>query len=382
LDAEDALAGVVGSKRPFMLEPGMKWVDTQWSPRELEWLNARKLNRLEVAAAYHIPAKMLLASDDGDDPDSETLKVFYTSSLPPRLSRVEAEIEAQLLPEFDLLSSVRRRHYVEFNLDAKLRGSFEEQAAIMATTAGGPIITVNEARARLNLPAVEGGDLIFVPLNSVRAGGPQGSPQAPVATPAEGVEPAGTTPGEGTDVSDRVQRASVEDVLAGNFLAIDNKNVGDSTDIKRMVKAADDKRAYIQFLKTTRQRYENQARELYAKHVARVKNVLDAGNELKRDRWDRELADDLFAFTYQVVDVFGSDAAKRIGGTWDAERTVNYLRINAMETAKMLNDSIEKAHANGNDPGDDVYLDSVAQTRATWSMNWAVMEAAHQNEED
>ena len=66
--------------------------------------------------------------------------------------------------------------YAEFNLATKLDGSFEEQAAVLSGMVGRPVMTADEARARLNLPALGGdaGELV-TPLN-VLAGG-QASPR-------------------------------------------------------------------------------------------------------------------------------------------------------------------------------------------------------------
>src|SRR5690625_5821080 len=65
-------------------------------------------------------------------------------------------------------------YYAEFNIGQKLNGSFEEQAAVMQTLVGAPIMTRNEGRGRFNLPAVEGGDELIVPLNVIEGG--QASP--------------------------------------------------------------------------------------------------------------------------------------------------------------------------------------------------------------
>lgn len=361
LDIEDALAGSANSGRPLMLEPGMKWKDFVWSPREAEYIDGRKLNRTEVAAAYHMPPAMVAASQDDSEPDAETLHFFYTSTLPPYLSRVEAEIKAQLLPEFDLLPSIRKRRYFEFNLDAKLRGSFEQQAAIMATTAGGPVVTVNEARARLNLPPIDSGDEIFVPLNSVRAGGPQASPQNPVETPTDDIEPAGTTPGGGT--------ASIESVmLKFEERMADRKNRAE----------------HEAFMREQRARYAERGANTFQKFFARQRNGV-AGGRFNKSRWDRELTDDLFGLAYQTVEIFGEDAAKRMGGRWDQVRTANFLRANCENAAKAINASTAE-RLEADDPDlDTIFSDARAAKlgadRTTFAMNWAIMEAAHQNGE-
>jgi hypothetical protein len=80
---------------------------------------------------------------------------------------LEQEIAAQILPD---LGDDTEGVYAEFNIQAKMRGSFEEQAAAASTATGGPWMTRNEIRARNNLPALEGGDDLITPMN-VTAGG-------------------------------------------------------------------------------------------------------------------------------------------------------------------------------------------------------------------
>ena len=83
------------------------------------------------------------------------------------------------------------RYYVEFNLEEKLRGNFEEQAAMQTAAAGGPWMTINEVRAMRNLPAIEGGDDLIRPLNVTTATADQSEPQdpPPALNPAPGGDP-------------------------------------------------------------------------------------------------------------------------------------------------------------------------------------------------
>ena len=64
---------------------------------------------------------------------------------------------------------------LEFNVQEKLRLAFDDQARIFQTATGGPIMTRDEARERLNLPKKGGdADVLIVPMN-VSVGG-QASP--------------------------------------------------------------------------------------------------------------------------------------------------------------------------------------------------------------
>ena len=93
-------------------------------------------------------------------------------TLGPDLVDIEEELNLQLLPEFPDAGNF----YFEFNIAEKLKGSFEEQAASLQTMTGGPVLTVNEGRARLNLPRMDDPDCdrLIRPLN-VAIGG-QASP--------------------------------------------------------------------------------------------------------------------------------------------------------------------------------------------------------------
>lgn len=389
-DVEDALAGPQNTATPLVLQPGMRWKDVEWSPKEMEYLNARKLNRVEVAAAYHYPANKVLAGTG--DPTSETLAYFYQSTLPPYLSSVEAEIEAQLLPKFELLRSTRKMFYVEFNLDSKLRGSFEQQASIMATTAGGPVVLVNEARARLNLPPIEGGDKIFVPMNSMQGGGPQVSPQNPIDTPAQGLNPVGTTPtplpgGGGApalpsgaasinapqQIKELLSPAATDDTIETILAKHDQKIAG-------AVVAA----TILSFLREARARFEERHAKVFENHFKRQRN--SGKREYDSDRWNRELSDDLFGVLLQTVELVGSRVATHLEGDWSTERTNEYLRESAEANAQAINEATAEMAAEVEADLDAIFSEDrareLAVSRTTNAMNWATGEAVYQNELD
>ena len=81
--------------------------------------------------------------------------------------------------------------YVEFNMAEKMRGSFEEQAAAASTATGRPWMTVNEQRARFNLPQLPGGDELITPLNVTEGGLASPRDTAPGPEDAEAVPKGG-----------------------------------------------------------------------------------------------------------------------------------------------------------------------------------------------
>ena len=154
-----------------ILEDGMEYEQLAIDPAKAQYIEARKLTREEVAAAYHIPLPMVGILDNATFSNiKEQHQHLYQDTLGPWLQMIQEEIGLQLIPDLPDSSDV----YVEFNLQEKLRGSFEEQAAQLQTGVGAPWLLRNEARARMNLRAIDGGNDLITPMN-VLVGG-QASP--------------------------------------------------------------------------------------------------------------------------------------------------------------------------------------------------------------
>ncbi|WP_037840149.1 phage portal protein [Streptomyces sp. NRRL S-1813] len=151
-----------------ILEDGMEYVPVGLNPQQAQYIEARKLTREECAAAYFIPPPLIGILDHATYSNiKEQHAHLYQDTLGPWLVMLEQEFGAQILPD---LPGDSTGVYCEFNIQAKMRGSFEEQAAAASTATGGPWMTRNEIRARNNLPAVAGGDELIVPMNVTEGG--------------------------------------------------------------------------------------------------------------------------------------------------------------------------------------------------------------------
>lgn len=164
------LSATEGGGTP-VLEDGMTFVAASQNSVDLQYIEARKLTREEVAAAYFIPPPMVGILDHATFSNiTEQHKMLYQDTLGPWLAEIQQDLQLQLLPEFAGPQNV----YVEFNMAEKLRGSFEEQAKQLQSSVGAPFMTRNEARGRANLPSLDGGDDLVTPLNVLIGG--QASP--------------------------------------------------------------------------------------------------------------------------------------------------------------------------------------------------------------
>ncbi|MBU0847634.1 phage portal protein, partial [Patescibacteria group bacterium] len=171
-----------------VLEEGMTWKQASFSAAEAEYMAGRKLTREECARAYHIPLPMVGILDNATFSNiREQHKNLYQDCLGPWLAMIEQEIELQLLPDLGDTKGV----YVEFNIQEKMQGSFEEQTQALQSATGTPWMTINETRALRNLPSIgPEGDRLVTPLNVLVGGLASPRDTAPkalrkVTTPAD-----------------------------------------------------------------------------------------------------------------------------------------------------------------------------------------------------
>jgi HK97 family phage portal protein len=148
--------GPAGAGGIPVLEDGMTFKETSWSPVETESNAVRQTNTEEITRSYQVPLPMAGILEHGTSYASvrEMHKQLYQDTLGPLNAQIEGALNLQLLPEEDLFET----HYLEFNVNDKMQGSFEEQSAAMSRAVGRPWLTVNEVRAMQNRPGIPGGD--------------------------------------------------------------------------------------------------------------------------------------------------------------------------------------------------------------------------------
>src|SRR5690606_6806059 len=141
-----------------LLEDGMELKRVGFNAKEEQWLEAATLSLSTVAGAYHVPPAMVGVSGYNSFASvKEFRKMLYTETMGPSIAQVEETINTFLFPFIGEPAG----HYLELNIQEKLQGDFEEQAAVMQQSVGGPWMTVNEARRRANLPDIDGGDTLL-----------------------------------------------------------------------------------------------------------------------------------------------------------------------------------------------------------------------------
>ena len=268
---EELYSGSGNSGKTAILEEGMDWMQTSFNSQESEYLAGRKLTREECARAYHIPLPMVGILDHATFSNiKEQHKNLYQDSLGPWLAMIEQDIELQLLPEFEDNKGV----YVEFNINEKLQGSFDEQTTAMQSAVGRPWLTADEARARMNMPSM-GGDaaMLVTPLN-VLVGG-QASPN---------------------DVDSSVKQKAL------------SKRYNASTNEMR----ENYQKKWIEVLS---RHYRRQERAIASRVPAAVGKADIGGVWFDEDRWNEELSSDLFRLNNLTAKAWADRMFSQMGQT-------------------------------------------------------------------
>ena len=278
-----------------LLEDGMEIKPFTTSFKEQQWAESIKLSREAVAAAYGINPSLVWHSDTQTYASSkDNARALYAECLGPVLQMLQQRINSFLLP----MIGADPTTYVEFDLTEKLKGSFEERASILQASVGGPWLTRNEARADNNLPPIDGGDALIVPLNVVEGG--QASPQ--------------DTHMNQNSAKELLIKAAQEKVL--NVFPTDEEQEAVTEVLSKF--------------------FKRQAQSVLPKIGAKAATWWDTR------RWDKELADDLEPIMREIAADHGKAMAEALGTDFSVENIVNYIRKAAESRARIINEETYK----------------------------------------
>lgn len=414
LDAK--LSGDAGTDAggSIILEDGMSLKREGFSAHEEQFVEAAKLSLSTVAQVYHVNPTMIGLLDNANFSNvREFRRMLYGETLGPILAQVEDRLNRFLVPRVSLDKDL----YVEFNIGEKLQGSFEEQAAVMQSATGRPWQTVNETRARFNLPELDGGDDISIPLN-ILLGGPGGAPSAPSSTTTVAAVEPGLAAGAGERSADDVAklvsaaagliRSGFDPLASLEAVGLDpithlgllpvtvQKPVEPDGAIDEEIQDAL-KSAYVELAKAidgsgrpkvlpvlnaprvadSKDRapgmYETNVQRVLAATFKRQRAAVTAALGAKAgpdwwdtNRWDRELGDDLYRLAVLTATKIGKDSAEALGfdpDDYDETRTLAFLRAVADSRAAAINGAtVAEIQAVLDDPDGERTVDQVFDT--------------------
>ena len=329
-----------------LLEDGMEIKPYQFNSKDAQYAETKQLSREDVAAAYHVnPSLIWHTATQTYASAKDNARALYADCLGPTIQMLQQRINSFLLP----MLGADPDTYVVFDLSEKLKGSFEERASILQSAVGGPYMTRNEARADMDLPPIDGGDDLIVPMNV------NNGIDNPAVTEEESEEPK----------MRYVSKKSAETVLI--------KAKADDTENEEVTKAL-------------QKFFKRQAKSILPK-VGAKKEWWD------EERWNSELTEDLDPILFAISANHGESTASELGTEYYPGKTVNYIKALTEGRAKAINsatkekldkvisenpEDLEKEidHVYEVREGKDATL--LGETLATVVVGWSLGEACRQ----
>ncbi len=161
---EDGFTGK-NSGKPLILEEGMKWKSMTIPFEDLQFLELRQYQPVEIARLYRIPPHKIGILDKATFSNIEQQAIeFVQDTMLPWLKRYENEARRKLLSK-----SEQRSMFVEHLVDGLLRGDTKSRFEAYRIGRDGGWLSPNDILQMENKPARtdEGGDEYIRPLNMV-----------------------------------------------------------------------------------------------------------------------------------------------------------------------------------------------------------------------
>lgn len=177
-------AGSDNTGKVMVLEAGMKPVPLSLNPEDAQMLETRRFQVEDICRWYGMPPIIIGHAGQGQTMwgtgVEQILLAWLALGINPLCKRIEARIKKDLIA-----TGERRRIYGEFNREGLLQMDSAAKASYLSTLTQNGLMDRNEGRAKLNLPARSGADVLtaqtnLAPLTSLGAGA--GDPVAQLRT--------------------------------------------------------------------------------------------------------------------------------------------------------------------------------------------------------
>lgn len=167
----DLLTGAENAGKVVALPIGMKLEPLTYTLADAQYMELKKYSALQIAAAFGVKPNQINDYEKSSYSNSESQQLsFLIDTMMYRLNQYEQEINYKCLTD-----EQREKGFVyKFNEKVLLRANMETQMQSITSAVQNGIYTPNEGRHLLDLPSLEGGDVLivngnYVPLTDVGA---------------------------------------------------------------------------------------------------------------------------------------------------------------------------------------------------------------------
>lgn len=151
------------SHKVGVLSAGAKFVADQMENDKAQFIDSRRMAVEDVARAFNIPPHLLGLPGTNSYASVEQNNIAWvTHCLRPIVSKLESALSPLLA-----LVPGGQTAFVKFNMDGLLRGDAESRFKSYSNGIQAGYLTVNDIRRLEDLPPIDGGDVLRVPLANV-----------------------------------------------------------------------------------------------------------------------------------------------------------------------------------------------------------------------
>ena len=177
-DLDVKFKGPANAGRPLLLEGDFDWREMGLSPKDMDFLQQRNMAAKDIALCFGVPSQLIGIPDSQTYANVQEARLaLYEETIIPLAKRIQSDLNEWLSPMYgdDI--------YIEYDFEAvpamveRRRRIYEN--VTQAVREG--IISRNEARERLGLEPITGGDDVYIAANLFPLG-------ATETAPAEGQE--------------------------------------------------------------------------------------------------------------------------------------------------------------------------------------------------
>lgn len=163
-DWEGLYSGPSNQHKIAVLAGSWKFQPVSSNAKDAQLLEARQFTIGDIARLFRIPPYKLGDATKVSYSSIEIMQIeYWQSCLRPLAVRIEAAFNVGLIPP-----SAQGYRFVEFDYSAIVKPDSAGMASLLDKLVKAGLMTLNEARAKLNLNRVDGGDILLVPQNQAQ----------------------------------------------------------------------------------------------------------------------------------------------------------------------------------------------------------------------
>ena len=158
---QDNYGGAANYGKTALLENGLEYKQMALSMADAQFIEQMKFSVEEITRIFRVPPHKIQSLDKATFSNIEHQALeFLSDTILPWVVRIEHTLNRNLLTEVER----RQGYFFKHNVDALLRASYKDRMEGHAKAVTS-FMSVNEVRKLEDLPPVDGGDVVMVPLN-------------------------------------------------------------------------------------------------------------------------------------------------------------------------------------------------------------------------